>query len=205
MDFYTNLNAICKSKGISVTGLLNQCKISSGSCTYWKKGNMPSSKTLEKLSSALGISTETLLGKSQTITPQQFAENIFQIPVYESVSAGFGTTAIDDVIDYYPVRINNSADVCNSMCLKVKGDSMYPKIEDGDIIVVRKQLSVDNGAIAVVLIDNNDGLVKKIEYDNDCIKLISINPMYPPMIFTGEDRNKVSIIGLVQQIHRNCN
>lgn len=205
MCFYTNLDTICKSQNTTISALLNKCKISKSQGSYWKKGNMPSSKTLEKLSSALGISTETLLGKSQTITPQQFAENIFQIPVYESVSAGFGTTAIDDVIDYYPVRINNSADVCNSMCLKVKGDSMYPKIEDGDIIVVRKQLSVDNGAIAVVLIDNNDGLVKKIEYDNDCIKLISINPMYPPMIFTGEDRNKVSIIGLVQQIHRNCN
>ncbi|MBD5104080.1 MAG: S24 family peptidase [Ruminococcaceae bacterium] len=46
------------------------------------------------------------------------------------------------------------------MGLRIHGDSMYPKIEDGDIIVVRKQSSVDSGSIAVILVDGEEGLVK---------------------------------------------
>ena len=86
---------------------------------------------------------------------------------------------------------------------KVKGDSMYPKIEDEDIVVVRKQSSVDSGQIAVVLIDNEDGLVKKVIYDKDTIELHSINPEYQTKIFNGKDVLRVSIVGLVRQIIKN--
>lgn len=87
------------------------------------------------------------------------------IPVFESVSAGFGAYACSDIVDYIPLFIDNPADVPDTICIKVKGDSMYPKIEDGDIVVVRKQSAVDSGQIAVVLIDNEEGLVKKVVYE----------------------------------------
>ena len=80
---------------------------------------------------------------------------------------------------------------------------MYPKIEDEDIVVVRKQSSVDSGQIAVVLIDNEDGLVKKVIYDKDTIELHSINPEYQTKIFNGKDVLRVSIVGLVRQIIKN--
>lgn len=122
------------------------------------------------------------------------------IPVYESVSAGFGAYACSDIVDYIPLFIKNSADAADTLCIKVTGDSMYPKIEDGDIIVVRKQSSVDSGQIAVVLIDNEDGVVKKVVYDKNSVELISINPMYPPRYFVGSDILRLSIVGLVKQI-----
>ena len=80
---------------------------------------------------------------------------------------------------------------------------MYPKIEDGDIIVVRRQPIVDNGQIAVVLIDGEEGVVKKINAGNDFIELLSINPMYPPRRFEDEDTERISIVGLVKQIIKN--
>ncbi len=129
--------------------------------------------------------------------------NIYMIPVYESVSAGFGAYACSDVIEYTPLVINNPADASDMLCIKVDGDSMYPKIENGDTIVVRKQSSVDNGQIAVILIDNEEGVVKKISYGNDWIELISINPMYPPRRFEGPEIQRINIVGLVKQIIKN--
>lgn len=125
--------------------------------------------------------------------------NVYNIPVFESVSASFGVSANDYIVGYMPVYVNDPADAKDMLCIKVKGNSMYPKIEDGDTVVVRKQSSVDSGSIAVVLIDNEE-LVKKIIYDEDHIELISINPEYAPKRFEGEDVLRVSVIGLVKQI-----
>ena len=125
---------------------------------------------------------------------------VYNIPVFESVSAGFGAYASDYIVDYIPIYIKNPADAKDMLCIKVKGDSMYPKIEDGDIVVVRKQSSVDSGSIAVVLIDNEEGLVKKVVYNENLIELISINPEYAPKRFEGKDVLRVSVVGLVKQI-----
>ena len=132
------------------------------------------------------------------------AENkIYQIPVFSSVSAGFGAYACSDIIDYMPLFIENSADAPDMLCIKVTGQSMFPKIEDGDIIIVRKQDSVDSGSIAVVLVDNEEGFVKKVVYDQETIELHSINPEYAPKIFKGEEVLRVRVVGLVKQVVKN--
>ena len=81
---------------------------------------------------------------------------------------------------------------------------MFPKIEDGDIVIVRKQDSVDSGSIAVVLVDNEEGFVKKVVYDQETIELHSINPEYAPKIFKGAEVLRVRVVGLVKQIIKNC-
>ncbi len=128
---------------------------------------------------------------------------VHMIPVFETVSAGFGTYADNCIVDYMPLFIANVSDVPDMMCIRVSGDSMYPKIEDGDTIVVRRQPCVDNGQIAVVLIDGEEGVVKKINAGENFIELISINPMYPPRIFEDEELERISIVGLVRQIIKN--
>lgn len=127
-------------------------------------------------------------------------KNIYNIPVFSSVSAGFGAYACSDIVDYMPLFVQNEADVPDMLCIKVTGDSMYPKIEDGDIIVVRKQDSVDSGSIAVVLVDDDQGYVKKVFYDEETIELHSINPEYAPKIFRGAEVLRVRVVGLVKKI-----
>ena len=127
-------------------------------------------------------------------------DSIYKIPVFSSVSAGFGAYACSDIIDYMPLYFQNPSDVPDTICIKVQGDSMYPKIEDGDIIVVRRQESVDSGSIAVVLVDEEQGYVKKVFYDRETIELHSINPEYAPKIFKGKDVLRVRVVGLVKKI-----
>ena len=127
-------------------------------------------------------------------------DNIYKIPVFETVSAGFGAYASDGVLDYIPVILSNPYDLENTIAIKVKGDSMYPKIEDGDIIVVRKQDSVDSGDIAVLLLDGDEGLVKKVVYGDTWIELYSINPEYKTRRFENEEVLRLRVVGLVKQV-----
>ncbi|MBQ8411031.1 MAG: S24 family peptidase [Ruminiclostridium sp.] len=128
------------------------------------------------------------------------AENLHMIPVFASVSAGFGAYASDEILEYIPTVLTNPYEANITLGIKVTGNSMYPKIEDGDTIVVRKQESVDSGSIAVILLDGEEGLVKKVKYGDDWIDLISINPEYPVKHFEGSEVQRLRVVGLVRQV-----
>lgn len=163
-----------------------------------------STALLRDICRTLNISSDKLLeNEFNNIEPNAEimpAQNIYMIPVFESVSAGFGAYSNSDVIDYMPLYIQNSSDVPDMLCIKVEGDSMYPKIENGDMVVVRKQSSVDSGQIAVIMIDNEEGLVKKINYGSDYIELQSINPEYQSRVFRGREMQRLTVVGAVKQI-----
>ena len=127
------------------------------------------------------------------------------IPLFESVAAGFGCYASNQIIDFIPLLITTDEEAENTICIKVSGDSMYPKIENGDTIVVHKQNSVDSGSIGVFLIDNEEGVVKRINYSygEDWLELLSINPEYMPRRFEGADVERVKTLGLVKQVIKN--
>ena len=197
-----------KAVGMTQEELANTLGLNKSTIQRYESGKIEKIKLpiIEAMANALGVRPEYLAAKSDTsesnieVLPNS---KVHMIPVFETVSAGFGAYANDCIIDYMPLYIANISDVPDMMCIKVTGDSMYPKIEDGDIIVVRRQPIVDNGQIAVVLIDGEDGVVKKINSGNDFIELISINPMYPPRRFEDEDTERISIVGLVKQIIKN--
>jgi repressor LexA len=65
---------------------------------------------------------------------------------------------------------------------------------------VHKQTSVDSGSVAVVLLDGEEGLVKKVLYGEDWIELHSFNPMYPVMRFEGKDVLRLKVVGLVKTV-----
>lgn len=158
---------------------------------------------LEPLADALKTTPAYLMGweddkptDSLTVLP---TDKIHMIPVFGSVAAGFGAYASSDIIEYIPLYIENDCDVADTICITVKGQSMYPKIEEGDRIVVRRQDSVDNGRIAVVMI-GDEAVVKRVECEKNKLTLISINPEYPPRVIEGKDLEDVRIVGLVQEV-----
>lgn len=158
---------------------------------------------LEPLADALKTTPAYLMGweddkpaDTLTVLP---TDKIHMIPVFGSVAAGFGAYASSDIIEYIPLYIENDCDVADTICITVKGQSMYPKIEEGDRIVVRRQDSVDNGRIAVVMI-GEEAVVKRVECEKNKLTLISINPEYPPRVIEGKDLEDVRIVGLVQEV-----
>lgn len=174
-----------------------------------KEGRDIPRSSIVKFAEVLGVSPSYLIGwedeekpkvndsSELTMLPQ---ENVRMIPVYESVSAGFGSYADDYVIDYMPLYIVNDEEAQNTMCIVVTGDSMYPKIEDGDKIQVVRQDWAENGQVVVALIDYENAVVKKLEYGDDFIRLISFNPEYAPREFKGSDCTRVRILGVVKTV-----
>lgn len=128
--------------------------------------------------------------------------NIYMRPVYNSVAAGFGTVADNTVVDYMPTYIGCPSEQELYIWVNVSGDSMSPLIDDGSKILIKKQTSVDSGQIAVVLIDNEDAVVKKVMYGDDWIELQSVNPYYPPRRFEGADVQRIQILGLVKEVSK---
>lgn len=201
-QFADNLQAQMSKKGIDRYQLCRDLGFKYSTVSEWLSANKyPRIDKIEMLAQYFGIKKSDLIeGTSSNAEIISTGENIYKIPLFNSVSAGFGAYACSDIVDYIPLYINNPVDVPEMLCIKVEGNSMYPKIEDGDIIVVRKQDSVDSGSIAVVLVDGEEGFVKRVVYDNETIELQSINPEYEPKIFKGRDVLRVRVVGLVRQI-----
>lgn len=207
--FWKTFIELCNKKGVAPNFVAKRLGFSTGTVTWWKKGRLPRDTALLKLSEYFGVSVDYLLGKntgesSAAKEPSNIGAvmsgNIHLIPVFESVSAGFGTMAQEYVVDYYPCLIGSEAEAEETIIIRVKGDSMFPKIEDGDLIQVHKQSCVDSGEVAVVLVEGTDGFVKKVEYGENWVELHSFNPMYPVMRFTGTDIQKIRIIGRVRKV-----
>lgn len=178
--------------------------VSDKAVSTWELGlKTPRMGTIQKISECFSIPKSAILDDTPS-EPSNISyiikDDIYSIPLFGSVSAGFGAYASDEILDYIPTVIRNPYEAKETLAIRVTGESMYPKIEDGDIIVVHKQDSVDSGSIAVLLLDGDEGLVKKVEYGHDWIDLISINPEYPPRHFKGSEVTRLRVLGLVRQI-----
>ena len=206
MTFAEKLKEARQKANLSQAELADKLGLNLRTYGSYERGERDVSTSLLRLiCQTLRVSSDELLSnEDDKPNAAPLAENkIYQIPVFSSVSAGFGTYACSDIVTYMPLFIEHEADVPDMLCIKVTGDSMFPKIEDGDIIIVRKQDSVDSGSIAVVLVDNEEGFVKKVVYDQETIELHSINPEYAPKIFKGEEVLRVRVVGLVKQVVKN--
>ena len=207
--FWDNFIKLCEQINKSPTAVISELGISRGSVTHWKAGKVPHHATLLKIADYFNVTVDYLLGSS-TPSPSLHGNAIIldptktrMIAVYESVGAGFGVVAQDSVTEYMPIYIHSDSEANETICIKVTGDSMSPEIENGDVIQVHKQNSVDSGSIAVVLVDGEEALVKKVIYDENHIELHSFNANYPTVSFRGADLMRIQILGLVKGTVKN--
>lgn len=177
--------------------------------TYLAGDYKPKQQRIYKLAKALNVSEAWLLGYDVPMQPEPSniirpdgSEEYVKIPVIGRVAAGLGCLADNEIIGYEYTDAEDINGVEDYRFLRVVGDSMYPEFKEGDLVLVRCQTSVDSGSYAVVIIDGEDGVIKKIVYDKDFIELHSINPMYPVRRFEGEDVLRIQVFGLVKEIKR---
>lgn len=208
MTVWERINKRMNEKGILQKDLAKYLDTRPQTITDWKNGKTKSyQKFLPQIAEYLDVSVNYLLGKDEPRLEPNIGEilpsdNMYKRPLYESVSAGFGAYANNSIVGWIPILIENPYDVEDTFGIKVQGDSMYPKIEDGDIAIVRRQEMVDNGSIAVVMVGDDEGFIKKIEIGDDYIRLISLNPEYPPRTIRGEELNSVRIVGVVLGVNK---
>ena len=199
------IKSLRKSKGLTQEELGNMIGVKKAAVQKWESGMVQNLKrnTIKQLSDIFEVSPASFIDNDDsiesnaTILPQ---EKIRMIPVYESVSAGFGAYADNYILEYIPLFISSDEEAHNTLCIKVQGNSMYPKIEDGDSIQVLKQDWCEPGQVAIVLIDGENAVVKKVEYNKSSITLLSFNPEYAPRVFKGAERDRLKILGIVRKV-----
>ena len=154
------------------------------------------------LEKALSLPTGTLMGwDDSTVSPLPL-ENIYMRPVYDSAAAGFNVLAQDTIVGYMPTQIMSPNEQEKYIWVNVVGDSMSPMIDDGSKVLIKLQESVDSGQIAIVLIDDEEAVVKRVVYGDDWIELQSVNPYYPPRRFEGQDVQRIRVMGLVKEVSK---
>lgn len=210
MSIGDRIKARRKAVGLSVDELAERLGKNRATVYRYESNDIEKLPTtvLEPLAKALDTTPAYLMGwEDNTPTVESNAtmlpdSNVRMIPVYESVSAGFGAHAENMIVDYMPLYIVSAAEAENTLIIRVEGDSMYPKIEDGDSIQVLRQDFAENGQVAVLLIDGEDAVVKQFFHDPDAktVTLHSVNPDYKDRVFEGIEITKLRILGVVRRV-----
>ena len=146
--------------------------------------------------SVLHTTPDYLLGMEDKQPPQGL-----QIPVLGTVAAGIPISAVEDILDYeeIPQSWENQGEFFG---LRIKGDSMQPKMDDGDVVIVRQQSDANSGDTVIALVNGDDATCKKLQKTENGIMLVSTNPNYLPMFFTKEEivTKPVVILGKVVEL-----
>ena len=203
--FYDTLKKLCDDAGTTPHAVCLALGLSQGAAPYWKKsGGTPKREVLEKIAEFFGVSVDYLLDRQEPPNAELLQTGkVRMIPVFESVSAGFGADAQNRIIDYRPTVIESDAEAAETIFVRVCGDSMHPQIQDGDLVQVRKQETAETGDIVVVL-DGSEAFVKRVIHGKNGVILESANPAYPPRKYSRAESNELRIVGVVRYIVRKC-
>lgn len=164
-----------------------------------EKGNvdLPQSKILA-FANVLETTPGELMGWDYEAEPTETVDNIYKLdkiklPMLGKVACGEPIFADEDRESYIMIGTDIGAD----FCLQCQGDSMInARIHDGDIVFVKKTDIVENGEIAVVIIDDEATLKRFFYYrEQNLVILKPENPKYQDIILTGEQLNQVKVIG----------
>lgn len=132
--------------------------------------------------------------KEEKLTPCDSVK----IPVLGYVAAGTPIEAHEEVIEHIDIS-EDLAKRGSYFGLRIQGDSMEPRFYNGDIVVVREQKDVENGQIAIVIVNGDFGTCKKVLKKDNGLILQPLNQRHEPVFYSWEDVEKtpVTICGLV--------
>lgn len=98
----------------------------------------------------------------------------------------------------YETAIDASGEINADFCVTAQGDSMInARIMDGDIVFVREQSIVENGEIAVVIVNDDEVTLKRFYYypETQRVVLQAENPRYQPMVYENEQLEHIRVLG----------
>lgn len=193
--------ALAEKLGIS-NGLYNK---------YEKKDIRPPYETLQKLADLYGVSVDYILGDdyapSPTLTNAYVPDAIVPFPVIGTIKAGYDG-AVEEMstgeLISIPIEMLGGRPASDYFVLQVRGNSMYPKILDGDRVLVLRTDSVDSGTTAVIIYNGDEATIKKVIYNpgENWVDLVPNNPDYEKRRIFANELDQLRVVGKAVKLIR---
>jgi len=155
---------------------------------------------LLQISEVLDTDVNHLLGRGK--------DEFYTFPVLGEVAAGYERFA-EYESEYgnvtVPANWLKGRSGKDYFVLRVSGDSMFPTYQEGDLVLVLKQTTMNySGQIGVVVYDDNKATLKKVEYvmGEDWMRLVPLNPQFPPIMVTDERLEHCRVLGIAKMVIR---
>ena len=187
-----------KELGLTQKDIAEAVGVSEATVSRWESGEIANMRRdrISALAKILHCSTDFVMtgqASTETTIPSGFSPMppMNQVPLIGRIACGVPITAEENQEGIVSVPSTWHA----TFALVCEGDSMAPRIQNGDLVAIRKQDTVDNGQIAAVRI-NNEATLKKVYRYPDRLELRPINTDFEIIVLYGDDINTASIEGL---------
>lgn len=209
--FFDVFADLCAKNNESPNKVAKKLNIASGTVSEWKKGREPQHLTIKKIAEYFNVSVDYLLGREnpreESLPNNMQPVEVVRYPVIGRITAGYTGLAVEeytgDFIDV-PSDIMRGHTKKDFFVLEVQGDSMSPKLLDGDRVLVERCDSVDSGTIVVLLYNGSESTVKQVRYvaGEDWLELVPVNPDYPVKRIEGPDLERCRVLGKIVYLFR---
>lgn len=182
---------LSKRLGVGTTSVYNWCN---GIKT-------PRIDKVDAMCNVFNCRRSDLMEDAKEIPPCDSCRTGAAINVYGRITAGIPIEIAENIIDTEEITEEMAAEG-EYFALQIRGDSMKPRMAEGDIVIVRAQKDAESGDIVIATVNGTDAICKRLKKYSDGIALISINPAYEPMYFSNREVSEkpVCILGRVVEL-----
>ena len=206
-SFSNRLNTAIRIRNIKPIELSEKTGIDKSKISSYMSGRYKAKQDgVYLLAQALNVNEAWLMGLDVPMERNlKIESNVFptadipkKVPVIGKISAGLPILAVENIEGYEFAPSSHIKEGYEYFYLRVQGDSMNLKFNDGDIVLVQKQDILENDEIGVILVNGNDATVKKYKSENGLVILepMSTNPENTVQIYNPKNIS-IKIIGKV--------
>lgn len=200
--FSTNLNYLLKRNCKTQKEVANAIGVIPSTFNTWCQGvALPRMGKVQALADYFGVAKSALIEKQDFTASSPKRRESVVIPVYGRVAAGIPLEMVTDIIDTEEIPVD-LARTGEFFGLQIHGNSMEPKISDGDVVIIRAQNDAESGELVIATVNGTDATCKRLKKYAQGIALVSSNPAYEPMYFTNQEieEKPVRILGKVVEL-----
>lgn len=218
-EFKERLDEAMRIRDISAAELSRISKVNEGAISQYRAGKYKASqRSLDKLARALNVNIPWLMGADVPMTDEPSApslpspaitEDTITFPIVTSVAAHYDSVSTDESATGEHIEVPSAylkgrkpEEFC---AMRVRGDSMFPSFQDGDVVLVLRQTTMNHsGEIGVISYGDDEMTIKRINYvdGEDWLELVPLNNLYPPKRIEGVDLESCHVIGIPRVLIR---
>lgn len=205
MELSEKIKMLRIQNGLTLEEVGNIVGVGKSTVRKWESGEIANMRRdkIALLAKALHVTPAFLMGW-EADAANELTAKVIRVPVLGTIPAGIPIEAIEDVIDWEELPAEMARGGKEYFALQIKGDSMYPRYENDDVVIFRKQDTCENGQDCAVMVNGDDATFKRVRISDNGITLQPLNPEYAPLVYSNEDVMSlpVRIIGVAVELRR---